>query len=133
MAVLTLSTTNVTGQSQVKDPEGGKIICPVEHSASFPGGSDSLKSFIKKNLTRPTDNKTGSVFIAFIVEKDGTTGDFKVVRGLTKESDEKALEVLGNMPTWIPGTQDGIPVRQRFIVPANLNDGTGPQQNVCVI
>lgn len=115
LTILTLSTIDVMGQT---DKETGDIfIDPVEYSASFPGGVDSLKSFIKKNLKQPTEKQTGRVFVAFVINKDGTTSDFEIVRGLTKECDEKALEVLKKMPKWTPGMQQGIAVRQRFVMP----------------
>lgn len=115
LTILTLSTVDVWGQTDKED--GDIIIDPVEYSASFPGGVDSLKSFIKRNLIQPTEKKTGRVFVAFVIDKDGTTRDFEIVRGLTKECDEKALEVLKKMPKWTPGTQQGIPIRQRFVMP----------------
>ena len=118
-AILTLLTIKVMGQVDNKEKED-IIIDPVEHSASFPGGIDSLKSFIKNNLTQPTEKKIGRVFVSFIVNKDGTTTDFEVVRGLTKECNEKALEVLKKMPRWTPGTQFGVPIRQRFVMPVNF-------------
>jgi periplasmic protein TonB len=115
LTILTLSTVDVWGQTDKED--GDIIIDPVEYSASFPGGVDSLKSFIKRNLIQPTQKKTGRVFVSFVIDKDGTTSDFEIVRGLTKECDEKALEVLKKMPKWTPGTQQGIQIRQRFVMP----------------
>lgn len=119
ICLLTLLTCffSASGQKENKRSDQDIIIDPVEYSASFPGGVDSLKHFIKKNLIQPTEKKTGTVFVAFIINKDGTTGDFEVVRGLAKEHDEKALEVLRKMPKWIPGTQRGVAIRQRFVIP----------------
>ncbi len=115
LTILTLSAGDVWGQTGKENED--VIIDPVEYSAVYPGGVDSLKSFIKRNLTQPTEKKTGRVFVAFVINKDGTTSDFEIARGLTKECDEKALEVLKKMPKWTPGTQQGIPVRQRFVMP----------------
>jgi periplasmic protein TonB len=115
LTILTLSASHVWGQTG-KD-NGDVVIDPVEHSAVYPGGVDSLKSFIKRNLTQPTEKKTGRVFVAFVINKDGTTSDFAIVRGLTKECDEKTLEVLKKMPKWKPGTQQGMMIRQRFVMP----------------
>lgn len=115
LTIFTLSAGAVWGQTGKEN--GDVIIDPVEHSAVYPGGVDSLKSFIKRNLAQPTEKKTGRVFVAFVINKDGTTSDFEIVRGLTKECDDKALEVLKKMPKWTPGTQQGIPVRQRFVMP----------------
>ncbi len=115
LTILTLSKVDVWGQAE--KGIGDIVVGHVEYPASFPGGVDSLKSFIKKNLVQPTERKTGRVFVAFVINKDGTTSDFKIVRGLTKECDMKALGVLKRMPKWTSGTQQGIPVRQRFVMP----------------
>ena len=84
------------GQETKNNRSDTKIIIePVEHSARFPGGIDSLSSFIKRNLRQPTKTKKkGTVFIEFTVDKDGKPSDFKIVRGLTKECDNRALEVV---------------------------------------
>jgi protein TonB len=118
VTLLTSFAISACGQKEIADQE--KIIDPVEISASFPGGVDSLKSFIKKNLIQPKEKKTGIVFVAFIVSKDGTTSDFEVVRGLAKEHDARAIEVLKKMPKWTPGTQQGVIIRQRFIMPVKF-------------
>ena len=108
------------GQKENDKSNQDIIIDPVEYSASFPGGIDSLKYFIKRNLIQPTEKKIGTVFVAFIIDRDGTTSDFEVLRGLTKEHDAKALEVLKKMPKWIPGTQQGVPIRQRCVMPVKF-------------
>src|SRR5690348_4625235 len=102
--ILTCLAINASGQTKNRNPGQDRIIDPVEISATFPGGVDSLMHFIKRNLTQPAEKKTGTVFVAFIVNKDGTTSNFEVVRGLTKEHDAIALEVLRKMPMWKPGT-----------------------------
>jgi protein TonB len=112
-AILALSTIEATGQ----DKEDEDILIVPEYSASFPGGIDSLKNFIRNNLIQSTDRKTGRVFVAFVINKDGTTSNFEIARGLTKECDEKALEVMKKMPRWTPGTQRGVPIRQKFVMP----------------
>ena len=117
---LTYFTINASAQREKEDSIRGTLIDPVEYSASFPGGVDSLKHFIKKNLIQPPEKKTGTVFVAFIINKDGTTSDFEVVRGLAKEHDQRALEVLRKMPKWIPGTQLGVTIRQRFVMPVKF-------------
>lgn len=120
ICLLTLLTCFVISALAQKEKNGLNqdiIIDSVEHLASFPGGVDLLKHFIKKNLTQPTEKKSGTVFVAFIINEDGTTSDFEVVRGLAKEHDQRALEVLRKMPKWIPGTHLGVPIRQRFVMP----------------
>jgi protein TonB len=117
LTTLTLSTIGAIGQSGNDKVDIEEIVNTPEYSASFPGGVDSLKSFIKKNLAQPTKKKVGRVFVAFVIDKDGTACDFEIAKGLTAECDEKAIEVIKKMPKWTPGTQSGKPVRQRFVMP----------------
>jgi protein TonB len=120
LTFLTCIVISACGQKENEKSDHDVITDPIEYSARFPGGIDSLKLFIKTNLIQPTEKKTGTVFVAFIVNKDGTTSDFEVVRGLTIEHDAHALEVLKKMPRWIPGTQHGVVIRQRFVMPVKF-------------
>ena len=120
LALLIFFIIDLSAQSEGKESEQDVMITQVENPASFPGGIDSLKSFIRKNLIQPKDKKSGSVYVAFMINKDGTTSDFEILKGLTKECDENAIEVLRKMPKWIPGTQQGKPIRQRFVMPVKF-------------
>lgn len=108
------------GQNDKKQ-EDEKIFIDPEKIASFPGGNDSLMNFIRKNLVNPTnEKKQGKVFVAFIVNVEGTLSDAKVEKGLSPEYDLIALELIQKMPKWTPGTMYGTPVRQRFVLPINF-------------
>ena len=91
----------------------------------FPnGGMAGLMSFISKNLKYPTicqeSGVQGKVIVLFVVEKDGSTTDFRIVRSVDKYLDKEALRVLSSMPKWIPGKQKGVPVRVKYTVPINF-------------
>lgn len=58
--------------------------------------------------------------MAFVVNKDGSTSDFKVLWSANKYLDKEALRVLSNMPKWKPGKQKGVPVRVKYTVPINF-------------
>jgi Gram-negative bacterial TonB protein C-terminal len=86
---------------------------------SYPGGIDSLKTFIKKNL-KYQEGRTdyvGVVYVGFTVKEDGSTTDFKVVRGLCDICDKNAIETLEKMPKWIPALIDDKPTRSRMVFP----------------
>lgn len=92
----------------------------VDKKALFPGGSDSLKSFIRKNLCYPSEEwgcVEGSVIVRFIVEKDGSISDVKVIRSIEPLVDDEAVRVVRSMPKWIPAEKDGKAVRSRFMLP----------------
>ena len=94
----------------------------VDKKALFPGGSDSLKSFIERNLCYPPSwaELQGSVYVQFIVEKDGSISDVKVRRSLEPPWDDEAVKVVRSMPKWIPAEKDGKAVRSRFILPVRF-------------
>lgn len=89
---------------------------------SYPGGLDSLRMFIKRNLKYPkgTVSYVGVVYIAFIVTEDGSTTDFKVVKGLCDICDKNAIETLKKMPKWIPAMVGDRPTKTKMIVPVKF-------------
>lgn len=105
--------------------EDNRIYEIVEQMPEFPnGGMAGLMSFISKNLKYPTicqeSGVQGKVIVLFVVEKDGSTTDFRIVRSVDKYLDKEALRVLSSMPKWIPGKQKGVPVRVKYTVPINF-------------
>ena len=95
------------------------IYAAVETEPSFPGGQERLNRFLKDNI-KPTGDK-GRVFIMFIVEKDGSLSDIKVVRHLSDRADKQATDAFSKSPDWNPGTQNGKPVRVRYTIPIAFN------------
>jgi len=100
------------------------VFAVVENSASFRGGIDAFKTFLKENLKYPKEafkkNIKGIVYLEFIVEKDGSLSDIKVAKGIGSGCDEEAIRVLENSPKWSPGTQRGVTVRQKLIQPISF-------------
>jgi len=85
----------------------------------FPGGNSALAKFIEDNLRYPEGESCaqGRVVISFMVERDGSLSDFKVVRGLDPAFDEEALRVVKMMPKWSPGVTDGKISVMRYTIP----------------
>lgn len=91
----------------------------VEYQPQFPGGIKACEQFIKENLRYP-DTKSdvqGRVIVSFMVERDGSLSDIKVVRGLDPAFDEEALRVVKMMPKWSPGATDGKISVMRYTIP----------------
>ena len=90
-----------------------------EEMPEFPGGEGKLLQFIAENVRLPkcvTDaGVKGRCVVEFVVEKDGTISDFKILRSLHKDCDEEAIRVLKSMPKWKPGRQRGKPVRVKYV------------------
>lgn len=88
---------------------------------SFKGGDAGLNKFLSKNI-RYTDvgrdyKIEGTSILTFMIEKDGTLTDVKIVRRLGGGLDEEAARVLKLSPPWIPATENGNPVRVQFTIP----------------
>jgi protein TonB len=93
----------------------------VEVMPQFPGGQDSLRSYLKINTRMPQADIMGKVYLSFVVEKDGSISSVQVMRGLSDECDQEAIRVIQSMPEWIPGTQRKIPVRTRIRYAVSFN------------
>ena len=97
--------------------------CDVD--AEFPGSEDSLNAFLHRNIRYPKDAKDkkieGTVYVSFVVERDGDITDAKVVRDIGYGCGEEALRVLNTMPKWKPATQHGYAVRQKNNLPIRFS------------
>lgn len=105
-----------------EEPEEQTIFEVVEQMPEFPnGGMAGLMQYLNKNIKYPTiaqENGTqGRVSIQFVVNRDGSIVDAKVVRGVDPYLDKEALRVINTMPKWKPGMQRGKPVRVKYTVP----------------
>ena len=101
------------------------IFVVVEENPQFPnGGTAGLLQYLGKNIKYPTipqENGTqGRVTVQFVVNKDGSIVDVKVIRGVDPYLYKEAVRVISTMPKWIPGKQRGVPVRCKFTVPVTF-------------
>lgn len=90
----------------------------------FPGGVSALFEYLGKRIKYPTTarelNIHGTVFLAFVVEKDGSVTNVQLVRGISGGCDEEAIRVVSGMPNWIPGRMGTEPVRVKFSLPVRF-------------
>lgn len=105
-----------------EEPEEQTIFEVVEQMPEFPnGGMAGLMQYLSKNIKYPTiaqENGTqGRVTVQFVVNKDGSIVDAKVLRGVDPYLDKEAIRVIMGMPKWKPGMQRGKPVRVKYTVP----------------
>lgn len=102
-------------------PEVEKVFDVVEQMPSFPGGPSALMEWLSNNVKYPVvaqeNNVQGRVVVSFVVERDGSITDVKVVRGVDPSLDKEASRVVRAMPRWIPGKQNGSAVRVKYNVP----------------
>lgn len=100
------------------------IFTVVEESATYPGGMDKMYEYIGKNLKYPQQAREtgtqGRVYVSFVVEKDGSLTDIKVVRDIGSGCGEEAVKVVKSMPKWKPAKQRGKIVRMQFTLPVSF-------------
>ncbi len=91
----------------------------IEVKPDFPGGMEKFYKFISKNYVAPEDDDFpgGRVYVNFVVEKDGSLTDIKVVRDAGYGTGKEALRVLKSCPKWNSGEQNGKKVRVLFSLP----------------
>jgi protein TonB len=95
----------------------------VEVKPEFPGGMKEFYSFIAKNFRAPdVAGLKGKIILAFVVDKDGSLTDIKVLRDVGFGSSAEAIRVLELSPKWIPAKQNGQFVRCSFILPINIEN-----------
>lgn len=98
-----------------------EIFTVVEESPSFPGGDEARIRFLTENIKYPQiareSSISGTVYVTFVVEKNGNVTDVRVLRGIGGGCDEEAVRVIKAMPNWSPGKQRGKPVRVQFNMP----------------
>lgn len=96
----------------------------VEKMPKFPGGGAELMKYLSSNIKYPVEAHKagiqGRVVVSFVVNKDGTVKDAKIVRSVDKSIDAEALRVISAMPKWQPGYQDGKAVSVRYMVPVTF-------------
>lgn len=108
----------VVEEEEVAEAE---IFTVVEESPSFPGGDVARIKFLQENIVYPQMAREsgiqGTVYVTFVVERNGNVTDVRVLRGIGGGCDEEAVRVIKAMPKWNPGKQRGKPVRVQFNMP----------------
>ena len=96
----------------------------VEKMPEFPGGPQELFGFLAKTIKYPAEAEKagtqGRALATFVVKKDGSISDARIVKSVDPLLDAEALRVINAMPAWIPGTQSGKPVNVKYTVPISF-------------
>ena len=106
------------------EPNPNKVFDVVEQMPQYPGGMPALFQYLAKNVRYPKEAEDkclqGRVIATFVVEKDGSISNAKVVKSVDPALDAEALRVVNGMPNWNPGMQRGEPVRVKYTVPVTF-------------
>ena len=113
-----------TTQTRKDTATDDKIYEVCEQMPIFEGGDAALLKYLRENLKYPDNTKDrgvqGRLVIGFIVEKDGSLTDVKVLRPVDIDLDAEVLRLVKGMPKWIPGRHNGQRVRVRHLLPIHI-------------
>ena len=109
----------------VEEPEPTNEILSLislQQSPEYPGGMQKLIGDIARNFNGRLleHGDKGKIFVEFVVERDGSISNVKILRGLTKRLDNEAKRVIQSLAKWSPGMNEGMPVRVRYAVPIKI-------------
>ena len=118
---MTVNQVDWQKKASNSEPQEKVIFQVVEEMPQFPGGMGEAMKFLAKNIKYPISAQQakieGRVIVQFVVEKDGSVSDVKVMRGVNSELDAEAIRVVSMMPKWIPGKQRGKAVAVKYTMP----------------
>ena len=121
-AMLMAQNTEVVVNPTDNDEE---VFLVVEDEPEFPGGMEALYKYLASNIKYPAAAKEqkiqGHVIVNFVIEKDGSVSNIKLLRDIGGGCGEEAIRVVQAMPKWKPARQRGKRVRAQFNLPINFN------------
>lgn len=114
----------VVVEEEVEEVEE-EIFTVVENDPEYPGGMEALYKYLASNIHYPAlakeNNITGKVYVTFVVEKDGSIANPRILRDIGGGCGQEAIRVVKSMPKWKPGKQRGKAVRVQFNLPVSFN------------
>ena len=110
---------------QEEEEEDVQIFTVVENDPEFPGGMEALYKYLRDNIKYPQlardNNITGKVYVTFVVERDGSIANPRILKDIGGGCGQEAIRVVKSMPKWTPGKQRGKAVRVQFNLPVSFN------------
>lgn len=124
MQVTKANASKLSFVMEKENASNGKVFDVVEQMPQFPGGMPALMKWLQDNMKYPKEaqdaKQQGRVIVSFVVEKDGSITNVRVVKSVAPALDEEAIRVVKAMPKWNPGMQNGEPVRVNYTVPISF-------------
>jgi len=120
-AVLTVEPVGKGVAAVVEEDNTVYNTAGIEVKPDFPGGIQKFYDFVGKNYQTPEEEGLkGKVYVTFVVEKDGSLTDIKVLRDIGYGTGKEAIRVLNKCPRWTPGEQNGKKVRCTYSLPISI-------------
>jgi TonB family protein len=117
------NNSSVENNKIMEDAEQS-VYCYVEQMPEYPGGDTEIFAYLAKSIRYPEiameNGISGRVYVSFVVNENGQISEEKIIRNIDPSLDQEALRVIRNMPRWIPGRQNGRPIRMQMTMPINF-------------
>lgn len=122
--IVASSVPETEASSSVDSSDESEIFLKVDKKAEFPGGMAEMNKFSRSNLRYPQEaldkEIQGTVYLTFVVLKDGSITDIKVIRSAHELLDNEAIRMVKSMPKWTPAQVDGKDCASYFTLPMNF-------------
>ncbi len=109
----------------IDEPVDEKPLLFAEQMAEFPGGEGAMQAFINSKAKYPVIAREagidGTVYLSFVIDKDGKVGDVKVLKDPGYGMGESAMNAVKQMPQWKPAKQNGRVVALQYTIPVKFN------------
>ena len=116
----TTKTTSTAPSAKESTPDYGEAFVRVEQMPSFNGGTlETFRRWVMQNIQKP-NSVQGRVFVQFIIERDGSLTNAKVLQSPHTSLSNEALRVIKSSPKWTPGKQRGQAVRVSYTLPIDF-------------
>lgn len=96
----------------------------IQKLPSFPGGESAMQTYLRTNIVYPIEalmgNIQGTVALIFVVQKDGSITDIKIIKDPGGGCGAESVRLVQNMPKWIPGEANGNPVAVKYTLPVRF-------------
>ncbi|RJP73575.1 MAG: energy transducer TonB [Ignavibacteriales bacterium] len=121
LTLMLVSVLAINKTSYAQEVQKEKVYTDADVLPEYPGGIDALIKEIVQNIKYPQkakeENIQGKVLVQFVVKKDGSVTDVKVLEGIDKACDEEAVRVVKELKQFKPGTKDGKAVAVQMVLP----------------
>lgn len=122
--VIILFALSISCQAQSPEVDSDEALLVVDSPASFNGGWPAFFKYFSQNIKYPSQARQGvinlDISIEFVVNRDSTVSDVKVIKSFSSGIEEEAVRVIQNSPKWNPAHHGGKTVRQKLVLPIRI-------------
>ena len=119
LVVLFYSVDNFTQSAEQQEDNTIYALAGIDVKPEFPEGLEKLNALVNESYLKGefASEIKGKVNALFVIEKDGSLSDVKILRGVDAAKAKELIRILKSLPKWNPGKQNGTIVRVMYVLP----------------